>query len=177
MWRLFDHNLIKERAPALSGPVWFNAENLPSAAAEKAKAGKPVNFAQLRGYVVLLVFWTYSSATCARMLPYMRDWWHKYHTQQFLLIGVHSPEFEFEKDPENVQGAVLRFEMDYPVVSDTDYDTWRAYDGSDWPRQILVDHLGIIRYDHKGEGAYHEQEALIATMLEQVQPPPAEATD
>ena len=169
MWRLFDHNLIDERAAALSGPIWFNAESLPTSAAQKAKAGKPVDFAQLQGYVVLLNFWTYSCASCTRTFPAMRDWWRKYQTEKFLLIGVHSPEFEFEKDPENVQGAVLRFEMDYPVVSDTDYDTWQAYDGTVWPRQILIDHRGIIRHDHRGEGDYHEQEALITSMLEQAQ--------
>lgn len=166
MWRLFDHNLLNERAPALSGPVWFNAENLPPAAAAKARAGENVPFADLAGYVVLVDFWTYSCAACGRSLPALREWWRKYHDQKFLVVGVHSPEFEFEKDPDNVEGAVLRFELDYPVVSDPDYATWRAYDGDVWPRQIIVDSHGIITYDHRGEGDHERQEALIISLLQ-----------
>lgn len=164
MWG-FDHNLIGEAAPEISGAVWFNLENLPASAQASARAGEPVPFSSLVGYVVLLDFWAYSSASCARTFPYLRHWWQTYHTQPFLIIGVHTPEFEFEKDPENLESAVLRFELDYPVVGDAEAVTWQAYNSKKRPRQIVVDQNGTIRFDHSGEGGYEQQEAAITSLL------------
>ncbi|MBI1961398.1 MAG: thioredoxin family protein [Parcubacteria group bacterium] len=129
-------------------------------------AGKEIKIADLIGKKVILVdFWTYSCINCQRTLPYLTAWHTKYRTQGLEIVGVHTPEFDFEKDPENVQAALEKWDISYPVVQDNDYATWRAYGNRYWPRKYLIDIDGYIVYDHIGEGGYRETERKIQELL------------
>lgn len=128
---------------------------------------EPLKLAALRGKVVLVDFWTYSCINCIRTLPYLKQWHEKYSDKGFVLIGVHSPEFDFEKKLENVQMAVDEFELAYPVALDSDMETWRNYKNRFWPAKYLIDADGKIRYTHFGEGAYEETEQKIQELLEE----------
>jgi thiol-disulfide isomerase/thioredoxin len=119
----------------------------------------------LKGKVVLVDFWTYSCINCIRTLPYLVDWNQKYSDKGLVILGVHSPEFEFEKNIDNVKQAVARFGIKYPVLLDNDHETWNAFQNSYWPRKYLVDSDGYIRYDHIGEGGYAETENAIKSLL------------
>ncbi len=119
----------------------------------------------LKGKVVLIDFWTYSCINCIRTLPYLVDWNQKYSDKGLVIVGIHSPEFEFEKGIDNVKQAVTRFGIKYPVLLDNDHGTWNAFQNSYWPRKYLVDSEGFIRYDHIGEGGYVETENAIRTLL------------
>lgn len=115
--------------------------------------------------IILVDFWTYSCINCQRTTPYLNEWHEKYFDNGLVIIGVHSPEFAFEKDYSNVVDAVERFEIKYPVVQDNDFETWRAYNNRYWPRKYIVDIDGFIRYDHIGEGAYDQTELVIQDLL------------
>ena len=119
----------------------------------------------LKGKVVLVDFWTYSCINCIRTLPYLVDWNQKYSDKGLVIVGIHSPEFEFEKNVDNVKQAVTRFGIDYPVLLDNDKGTWNAFQNNYWPRKYLVDSEGYIRYDHIGEGGYVETENAIRSLL------------
>jgi len=124
-----------------------------------------VSLADLRGKVVLVDFWTYSCINCIRTIPYLNAWHEKYADEGLVIIGVHTPEFEFEKNYDNVKAAVEKFGIEYPVAQDNDKGTWKAYENRYWPRKYLVDDEGYIRYDHIGEGAYAETEKVIQSLL------------
>ena len=119
----------------------------------------------LKGKVVLVDFWTYSCINCIRTLPYLVDWNEKYSDKGLVIVGIHAPEFEFEKNVDNVKQAVTRFGIEYPVLLDNDHGTWDAFQNSYWPRKYLVDSEGFIRYDHIGEGGYVETENAIRNLL------------
>lgn len=121
----------------------------------------------LKNKVVLIDFWTYTCINCIRTLPYLRDWYSKYNDKGFEIIGVHSPEFEFEKEFDNVQKATKQYELLYPVVQDNDFKIWQAYNNRYWPAHYLIDKNGDIRYTHFGEGKYIETENAIRTLLEE----------
>jgi len=115
--------------------------------------------------VILIDFWTYSCINCQRTFPYLRAWHEKY--DGLLIVGVHTPEFNFEKEYENVVDATERFGITWPVVQDNDKQTWRAYQNRFWPRKYLIDIDGFIRYDHIGEGAHEETERKIQELLKE----------
>lgn len=117
--------------------------------------------------VILVDFWTYSCINCQRTQPYLNAWNEEYADDGLLIIGVHTPEFEFEKEIENVRRAVEEEGIEYPVVLDNDYATWAAYQNRYWPRKYLIDIDGFIVYDHIGEGAYDETEAKIRELLQE----------
>ncbi len=127
----------------------------------------PLTLEQLRGKVVLIDFWTYTCINCIRTLPYLKSWNEKYGDEGLVIIGVHTPEFEFEKDINNLKDAVNDFELTYPIMQDNDYATWRAYDNHYWPAKYLIDAKGNIRYHHYGEGDYDETEKVIQTLLKE----------
>ncbi len=127
--------------------------------------GRPINLKDLKGKVVLVDFWTYSCINCIRTLPYLVDWNEKYADKGLIIVGVHSPEFEFEKNIDNVKAAVQKYGIKYPVIQDNDKGTWDAYQNRYWPRKYLVDNEGYIRYDHIGEGGYAETEKVIRSLL------------
>lgn len=124
-----------------------------------------VTLADLKGKVVLVDFWTYSCINCIRTIPYLNAWHEKYADDGLVIVGVHTPEFEFEKNYNNVKAAVDKFGIEYPVVQDNDKGTWKAYENRYWPRKYLVDNEGYIRYDHIGEGSYAETEKVIQSLL------------
>jgi thiol-disulfide isomerase/thioredoxin len=126
---------------------------------------QPIKLSDLKGKVVLLDFWTYTCINCIRTIPYLNDWYARYADQGFVIVGVHSPEFDFEKDPKNVQNAVNKFDINYPVVLDSEHKTWDAFNNNYWPRHYLIDTQGYIRDDHIGEGGYNETEKTIQTLL------------
>jgi thiol-disulfide isomerase/thioredoxin len=127
--------------------------------------GRSINLKDLKGKVVLVDFWTYSCINCIRTLPYLVDWNEKYADKGLVIVGVHSPEFEFEKNIDNVKAAVQKYGIKYPVIQDNDKGTWDAYQNRYWPRKYLVDNEGYIRYDHIGEGGYAETEKVIQSLL------------
>ena len=127
----------------------------------------PLTLEDLEGRVVLVDFWTYTCINCLRTLPYLRDWQEKYAGKGLTIVGVHSPEFEFEKIEANVREAVVRERVTWPVAQDNDFATWRAYANRYWPHKFLIDKDGAVRYDHVGEGAYGETELQIRALLEE----------
>ncbi|MGR9176181.1 cytochrome c biogenesis protein DipZ [Rhizobium leguminosarum] len=143
---------VEGYAPSLDGAVeWLNS--------------KPLTSEQLRGKVVLVDFWTYSCINCIRTIPYVRAWAEKYANQGLVVIGVHAPEFAFEKKVDNVKKAIGDFQIGYPVAIDNDYSIWRAFENSYWPAAYLIDAKGQIRYHHFGEGNYNRTEKAIQDLL------------
>jgi thiol-disulfide isomerase/thioredoxin len=128
---------------------------------------KPLTLAELKGRVVLVDFWTYSCVNCQRTLPYIREWHSKYAKLGLVIIGVHTPEFEFEKKRDNVERAARDAGLEYAIAMDSDYATWQAFDNHYWPAKYLIDASGEIRYKHFGEGAYEETERAIRKLLEE----------
>jgi len=122
---------------------------------------------QLEGKVVLYDFWTYSCINCIRTLPYLTAWDEKYSDEGLVIIGIHTPEFEFEKDYDNVVYATNKFGIKYPVVQDNEKEIWSDFQNRYWPRKYIADHEGYIRFDHIGEGAYKETEKVIQSLLEE----------
>jgi cytochrome c biogenesis protein CcdA/thiol-disulfide isomerase/thioredoxin len=127
--------------------------------------GRPLSLAKLRGRVVLVDFWTYSCINCLRTLPHLKAWDAAYRTAGLTIVGVHSPEFAFERVPDNVRSAVKRLGVRYPVALDNDFATWRAYSNDYWPAEYLIDKSGHIRHEHYGEGSYAETESAIRRLL------------
>jgi cytochrome c biogenesis protein CcdA/thiol-disulfide isomerase/thioredoxin len=143
---------VEGSLPSLSGAVeWLNSP--------------PLTAESLKGKVVLVDFWTYSCINCLRSIPYVRAWAQKYKDQGLVVIGVHAPEFPFEKNIDNVKNAVARLKIDYPVAIDNDYAIWRAFNNEYWPADYFVDAEGRIRHHYFGEGDYAESEKVIQQLL------------
>jgi thiol-disulfide isomerase/thioredoxin len=145
---------IEGELPSLGGATgWLNS--------------RPLTAAGLRGKVVLIDFWTYTCINWLRQLPYVRAWAEKYKDRGLVVIGVHTPEFAFERDVGNVRRAAKDMRVDYPVAIDNDYTIWRAFNNSYWPALYLVDAQGHIRHHHFGEGEYEESEMILQQLLEE----------
>ena len=140
-----------EAPELIYGGEWFNSE--------------PLLLKELRGKVVLIDFWTYTCINCIRTLPYLNNWYEKYSDNGLVIIGVHTPEFEFEKNPKNLGQAIEDYELRYPIVQDNDYATWKAYSNRYWPAKYLINKDGRIVYTHFGEGKYDETEMMIQKLL------------
>ncbi|MBI5389681.1 thioredoxin family protein [Candidatus Woesearchaeota archaeon] len=141
-----------KKAPEFAGiERWINTE--------------PLTLEQLRGKVVLVDFWTYTCINCIRTLPYLKEWDEKYRDLGLVIVGVHTPEFAFEKKYENVVMAKDKYGLMFPIAQDNNYQTWAAYKNRYWPHKYLIDTEGYIRYDHIGEGNYPETEEMIKTLL------------
>ncbi|MBI3413197.1 MAG: redoxin domain-containing protein [Candidatus Aenigmarchaeota archaeon] len=146
--------LSMQKAPEIEGIAnWINSE--------------PLKISELQGKVVLIDFWTYSCINCIRTLPYIKAWHEAYAGKGLVIIGVHTPEFEFEKNYDNVKSFVDKNGIKYPVAMDNNYVTWKNYKNNYWPRKYLVDANGFIRYDHIGEGGYDEMEKMIQKLLKE----------
>ncbi|HEX8753275.1 MAG TPA: cytochrome c biogenesis protein DipZ [Solirubrobacterales bacterium] len=126
---------------------------------------RPLTLRQLRGRVVLVDFWTYSCINCLRTLPYLKAWDARYRKDGLTIVGIHTPEFPFEKDAANVEEAIKRNGLRYPVAQDNEQATWRAYGNQYWPAEYFIDARGRVRYVHFGEGEYGEKEKVIRTLL------------
>lgn len=125
----------------------------------------PLTMASLKGKVVLIDFWTYSCINCQRTLPYITAWDEKYRDKGLVIIGVHAPEFAFEKIRSNVEKAISSAGVKYPVVLDNNFDLWNTYDNRYWPAKYFIDREGNVRHTHFGEGAYEESEKVIQYLL------------
>ena len=128
---------------------------------------EPFTMKSLRGKVVLVDFWTYTCVNCIRTMPFLREWQEKYADEGLVIVGVHAPEFEFEKVRENVEAAAEQFQITWPVLQDNEMETWRAFNNQFWPAKYLIDKDGVIQYTHFGEGAYGETELEIRKLLEE----------
>lgn len=143
---------VEGAAPPLDGAVtWLNSP--------------PLTLAQLKGKVVVVDFWTYSCINCLRSIPYVRAWAEKYKDQGLVVIGVHAPEFAFEKDVKNVRKAVADLKIGYPVAVDNNYAIWRAFGNQYWPAHYFIDAQGQVRHHHFGEGGYDQSERVIQQLL------------
>lgn len=147
-------NLNSPAAGFEGGTAWLNPET-------------PIALKSLRGKVVLVDFWTYTCINCIRTLPHVTAWYNKYHPYGFEVIGVHSPEFAFEQDKRNVESAISRFNIKYPVVQDNKLNIWNSYNNEYWPAEYLIDAKGNIRRADFGEGQYNKMEEAIRTLLDQ----------
>ncbi|MDA0264074.1 MAG: redoxin domain-containing protein [Chloroflexi bacterium] len=132
--------------------------------------GGPLTLEELRGKVVLIDFWTYTCINCIRTFPFLKQWNSRYEDDGLVIVGVHSPEFDFEKEYDNVVEAVQTDALDWTMAQDNDFTTWRRYSNRFWPAKYLIDKDGVVRYTHFGEGAYSETEAVIRELLAEANP-------
>jgi len=138
-------------APEISSGLWINSE--------------PVTLKSLRGRVVLIEFWTFACYNCRNTLPSLKKWDAQYRDKGLTIIGVHTPELDFERDLDQLRREVAGLGIKYPVVTDQDYSTWKAYGVEAWPTVFLLDKQGRIRWSHVGEGYYDETEEVIKKLL------------
>ena len=138
-------------APELAGGDWINSE--------------PLKLGELRGRVVLIEFWTFGCYNCRNTLPFVKGWDDRYREKGLTVIGIHSPEFDEERNVENLRRAVSSLGIRYPIVTDNDYKTWTAYKVEAWPTVFLLDKQGRIRWMRVGEGDYDKTEQLIQQLL------------
>ena len=139
-------------APELHNTVWLNTP-------------QPLTLAGLRGQVVLLEMWTFDCINCQHVIPSLRRWYNTYQKQGLVIIGNHFPEFDYERDLNNLKNAVQKQGIAYPVAQDNDGQTWSAYRTQYWPTLYLIDKRGHLRYTHIGEGAYEDTERAIQALL------------
>ncbi len=144
-------------APPLEGAIqWLNSE--------------PLDMVSLLGKVVLIDFWTYSCINCLRTLPYLKAWYERYHHEGLVIIGVHTPEFAFEKSIDNIKKAVADFHLPYPIAVDNNYKIWSSYQNQYWPAHYFIDVKGHVRHHQFGEGQYDESEKMIQFLLAEKNP-------
>jgi thiol-disulfide isomerase/thioredoxin len=137
--------------PELLNEVWLNSE--------------PLKLADLHGQVVIVEFWTYGCINCIHVIPSLREWHQAYADEGLVIIGVHTPEFNYERDLDNVKQALVDLDVPYPVAIDNDWQTWRTYNNHYWPAKYFIDKAGNIRHIHIGEGRYQQQEEIIQALL------------
>ena len=148
------HLTVGTRAPKIEGiSAWINSD--------------PIALQETAGKVVLIDFWTYSCVNCIRTFPFLKLWHSRYSDDGLVIVGVHSPEFAFEKDPVNVINAVEENGITWPVALDNDFTTWNNFSNRVWPAKYLIDHAGVLRYRHLGEGQYAETEENIRELLKE----------
>jgi thiol-disulfide isomerase/thioredoxin len=138
-------------APEISSGIWLNSQ--------------PLTLKSLQGRVVLIEFWTFACYNCRNTLPALKKWDAQYRDQGLTIIGVHTPELDFERDLDQLRTEVAGLGIKYPVVTDQDYSTWKAYGVEAWPTLFLLDKQGRVRWTHVGEGYYDETEAVIKKLL------------
>jgi len=144
--------MLQQQMPSLGrADAWLNSH--------------PLSSAELRGKVVLIDFWTYTCINWRRTLPYVRAWAEKYRNQGLVVVGVHTPEFSFERDLDNVRRAASEQQVTYPIAVDSEYAIWRAFDNEYWPALYFIDAQGHIRYHQFGEGEYERSERMIQQLL------------
>jgi thiol-disulfide isomerase/thioredoxin len=139
------------KAPDITNDTWLNSA--------------PLHLPDLRGKVVMVEFWTFGCYNCRNVEPHLKSWYEKYADQGFVVIGVHSPEFSYERDLSNVKRYIQEHDIQFPVPIDNDFSTWNRYGNHYWPAMYLIDKQGIIRYVRIGEGGYQETERLIQSLL------------
>ena len=169
----FENNqIVADQLAALKGQSSSNLPNMGQAPefvgiTKWLNPETPLTINSLKGKVVLVDFWTYTCINCLRTLPHVTAWYDRYKDQGLVVVGVHTPEFEFEKNTDNVLGAIKQFNIHYPVAQDNNYSTWSAYSNQYWPAEYLIDAKGNIRRTHFGEGQYDEMEKAIQDLLKE----------
>jgi thiol-disulfide isomerase/thioredoxin len=138
-------------APELSNGIWINSE--------------PLTLKGLQGRVVLIEFWTFACYNCRNTLPSLKKWDAQYREKGLTIIGVHTPELDFERDIDQLRREVAALGIKYPVITDTDYSTWKAYGVEAWPTVFVLDKQGRVRWTHVGEGYYDQTEEVIKKLL------------
>ena len=151
--RTTSNEWIGKQSPELSDGDWINSP--------------PLKLSGLRGRVVLLEFWTFGCYNCRNTIPTMNEYQKKYAGKEFTIIGVHTPEFDREKNLSNVRERTAQLGINYAVVTDNDYTTWESYNQQYWPVMYLIDKKGIIRYVHIGEGSYDTTEKMIQSLIDE----------
>ncbi|MFH0810632.1 MAG: redoxin domain-containing protein, partial [Pseudomonadota bacterium] len=144
------------KAPEIEVTGWLNSQ--------------PLRLKDLRDRVVLLNIWDYTCINCIRSLPYLAEWHERYSPSGLVIIGIHCPEFDFARDRRNVERALRRFGLKYPIALDNDYRVWNSYANRYWPREFLIDRRGVIRHDHVGEGDYRQTEIKVQELLGELNP-------
>ncbi len=144
-------SLIGSKAPEIQSGKWINS--------------CPLKLTELRGNVVLVEFWTFGCYNCRNTIPHIKAWYEKFNKESFVVIGVHTPEFDQERSPRRVESQTKKLGIQYAVVTDNDYKTWKAYRQEYWPTLYLIDKKGTVRYVHIGEGNYDETEQKIIALL------------
>jgi thiol-disulfide isomerase/thioredoxin len=138
---------------------------------------KPLTLKEMVGKVVFLDFWTYGCVNCINTRPHFRRLYQRFSSDgNFVMIGVHTPEFPYERNPENVRKAVIGFDLEYPIALDSGNTTWKLYGNHYWPRQAIIDAEGKIRYEHVGEGNYEEMENKVSELLAETRRAPVSAS-
>jgi cytochrome c biogenesis protein CcdA/thiol-disulfide isomerase/thioredoxin len=180
-------NAVERRLAAIRGRSRFDSSAAPRAVSRRSSlpvlgpapdftgnqrwfntpGGRPLTLHGLRGRVVLVDFWTYTCINCIRTLPYVKAWYERYRHAGLVVVGVHTPEFDFEKDAGNVEAAIHQNGLSYPVAQDNDYATWDAWSNQFWPAKYLIDARGEVRFTHFGEGDYAQTESAIRSLLEE----------
>jgi thiol-disulfide isomerase/thioredoxin len=150
-WGAWTSNRLGSLAPEITGKRWFNTA--------------PLRVAELKGKVVLVEFWTFGCSNCRNVEPHVKTWHTKYGAQGFVVIGVHTPETDVERDGKNVEHYVREQHIPYAVVTDNDFATWTRYGNRAWPTLYLIDKQGVLRYTHIGEGSYALTEQQIQALL------------
>jgi thiol-disulfide isomerase/thioredoxin len=146
-------------APEISSGEWINSE--------------PITLKSLHGRVVLIEFWTFACYNCRNTLPALKKWDAEYRDKGLTIIGVHTPELDYERNVENLRREISGLGIKYPVVTDQDYSTWKAYGVEAWPTLFLIDKEGRVRWTHVGEGYYGEIEQVIKKLLAEERPQPS----
>lgn len=158
-------SMTKQAEPSATGPLPV-VELMPSlAGAQEWLNSPPLSLEALKGKVVLVAFWTYSCINCLRAIPYVRAWAEKYREHGLVVIGVHAPEFAFERSVDNVKNAIKTLRIDYPVAIDNEYKVWRAFENEYWPAHYIIDGNSKVRHRHFGEGDYVQSEKIIQHLL------------
>ena len=143
--------MVGKQAPDIVNEVWLNSA--------------PLRMAELKGKVVMIEFWTFGCYNCRNVEPYVKQWHQKYADRGLVVIGVHSPEFSYERDLAKVKQYIQEHDIRFPVPIDIDFSTWNRYGNRYWPAMYLIDKLGVIRHVRIGEGRYRETEQLIQSLL------------
>lgn len=143
--------MVGKPAPDIANEIWLNSA--------------PLRMADLKGKVVMVEFWTFGCYNCRNVEPYVKQWHQKYADKGFMVIGVHSPEFSYERDSAKVEQYIREHDIRFPVPIDNDFSTWNRYGNRYWPAMYLIDKQGVIRYVRIGEGRYQETERLIQSLL------------
>lgn len=167
--KIEDNKIVREELQLLKdSPPIMNVNQAPDFIPNGTWLNSdPLTMSELKGKVVLVDFWTYTCINCIRTLPYLTAWHDLYKDKGLVIIGIHTPEFEFEKKKENVENAMKQYGISYPVLMDNEYENWNAFNNRYWPAKYLIDSKGQIRYTHFGEGEYIQTEKMIQELLKE----------